>query len=62
MNNCENGTYDCDGCKNNGDCLRQGTDGHPYWAECIHICSGCLYGSLCDESFFSIGEHTNGPH
>lgn len=29
VNNCQNGSYDCDTCACNGDCLDQGMDGKP---------------------------------
>ena len=29
--NCSTGTYNCDSCCDNGDCIYQGMDGHPVW-------------------------------
>ncbi len=31
--NCQNGSYNCDNCGRNGDCLDQGLDGEPRWKE-----------------------------
>lgn len=31
--NCENETYNCDTCLNNGDCINQGIDGRPKWED-----------------------------
>lgn len=31
--NCQNGSYNCDSCKKDGDCIEQGIDGKPRWME-----------------------------
>lgn len=49
--NCENGTYDCDTCINNGDCIRQGEDGRPFWEECDGDCENCSRTSICENYY-----------
>ncbi len=48
--NCKNGRYDCGTCMNNGTCVNQGEDGHPFWEECDKDCESCLYTRICQET------------